>query len=192
MRRVLPEPVLNHYRMTFRIDIFKGRRLQSFKSLPVRAGALLLAALLPLSFMVSCAKMMDREPDLDFKYPLNVVISGIVYDRQTSQPLGDISVTLDVFMNVDDSQPIYTTSAISSYDGSYCISTSVMSPYLRLSTSGNMLYLPGTIYLNLSASGVHFDPETNEYIIEYQNFYLENTPVTGSDSQDGLQNPSIP
>lgn len=128
-----------------------------------------------LSF-VSCAKESYFEiADKESRYPVDVEISGFVYDKDTNLPITGkkIEIILEVFKDKAYISPMQVSNVSSDEDdGSFKIEISAMSKYLKLTALGAPDYGNGSIEYYLAPSGMQYDEDYDEYKAENQIIYL--------------------
>lgn len=163
LHRVLPEPALKICRMISFIPYMKKWHLS------VRCLSAVFSALLLL--LTSCMK--DNEIGMNFSYPLEISVSGGVFDKDSGLPLEGMNVTLEAFSGGDMAQriPISSETVLTQWDGTYSFSTSVLSSNLRLISSGKD-YRPSEIKLVLSSNSPSYNDSRNSYTVDNQNFYM--------------------
>lgn len=117
--------------------------------------------------------MKESEFSMNFSYPLEITVSGGVFDKDSGLPLEGMNVTLEAFSEGDLSQliPISSETVPTQSDGSFSFSTSVLSSNLRLISSGKD-YRPSEIRLVLSSNSPSYDESRNSYMVDNQNFYM--------------------
>lgn len=125
-----------------------------------------------ITFLLSSC-MKESEFSMNFSYPLEITVSGGVFDKDSGLPLEGMNVTLEAFSEGDLSQliPISSETVPTQSDGSFSFSTSVLSSNLRLISSGKE-YRPSEIRLVLSSNSPSYDESRNSYMVDNQNFYM--------------------
>lgn len=113
--------------------------------------------------------------DMESRYPVDVEISGFVYDKDTNLPITGkkIEVILEVFSEKAHISPMQVIKVTTDEDdGSFTIEISAMFQYLKLTALGAPNYDNGSIDYSLSLSGMQYDEDYNEYKAENQIIYL--------------------
>lgn len=125
-----------------------------------------------MSFLLSSC-MKESEFSMNFSYPLEITVSGGVFDMDSGLPLEGMNVTLEAFSGGDLAQliPISSETVTTQHDGTYSFSTSVLSSNLRLISSGKD-YRPSEIKLVLSSNSPSYNESRNSYTVDNQNFYM--------------------
>ena len=133
------------------------------------------AAILSASFFMSgsCQKEADYNPPASFFYPMDVEISGYIYDKDTSLPLDDIKIILEVYGDRNYLAPVQVETEKTDEDGHFSIDISASTPHLKLKASGAPAYKDGEIKFYLTPDSMQYDSSSNEYIVGNQFIYLE-------------------
>ncbi len=122
--------------------------------------------------VISCARDSYYEmSDVELRYPIEVEISGFVYDKDTNLPISgrEIGIILEVFKDRASLSPIHVEKTeTDEEDGTFTIEVSAMAPFLRLTALGASTYTDGSIEYYLTP-GVG---PSNEYKVENQIIYL--------------------
>ena len=128
-----------------------------------------------LSF-VSCAKESYFEiADMESRYPVDVEISGYVYDKDTNLPITgrQIEIVLEVFLNKADVSPIQVEKTVTDEDdGTFTAEVAAMAPFLRLTVLGAHSYTDGSIEYYITPGGGPSGKDFSEFKAENQIIYL--------------------
>lgn len=138
----------------------------------------IIAILLIVIGGLSCSRALVDNMDVSNKGSHRIVLSGIVVDTETSEPLEDIKITFSVYGKDSPSQPILVKNVYTDDKGIYNINIETLSKKIRCTLcaeSSDAEYLSASQDINILWSGTSYDQNSGTFFVNDCNFQLSRT-----------------
>lgn len=124
---------------------------------------------------LSCSRFLSDDSLLSGNGSHRIILSGIVVDTDSGEPLEDIKITFSVLSEDDFVQSYLTKIVYTDNEGFYGLDMEALPRKVRCSVTAedsDAGYLKATQELNVFWSGPSFDPESGIFFVNDCNFQL--------------------